>query len=247
MRWLFKHFEIFVFNASSKIIFIRKYEFTKLILEKVLKSSDTKAKIIYPAFRKDNLLQQNVSEGPIRLVGMLGRVYDIKQPLLFCQSAEILLKEDPNLKFIWGGDGPDLMRVKNYISDKNLNEKIIFTGNLSGNQLIKFWEQIDCLMLTSRSEIFPTIIIEAFISKTPVITTNFDGHDELIIDGHNGLVVNKDKFEQDITSCLHQLKNKELRSKLVYNAYDFYEKKLSNVEYFHQQHKKIYKEVLDDH
>ena len=36
LRWFFKQFEIFVFNASSSIIFIRKYEFEKLVKEKVL-------------------------------------------------------------------------------------------------------------------------------------------------------------------------------------------------------------------
>tara|TARA_E500000178_G_C17004329_1_gene747357 strand:- start:29 stop:1129 length:1101 start_codon:yes stop_codon:yes gene_type:complete len=247
LRWLFKQFEIFVFNASSTIIFIRKYEYTKLVKEKVLKPDDIKAKLIYPAFRKDYLIQKKINEGPIKVIGMLGSVYNIKQPLLFCRSAEILLKENQNLNFIWGGDGPDLNMVNNYIREKDLNDKIIFTGSLSGDQLIRFWEQVDCLMLTSKSEIFPTVIIEAFISKTLVITTNFDGHDELVEDGYNGLVVNGDNFETEITNCLNQLKNEELRKSLVHNAYNFYKKNLSNVKYFHEKHKNIYKEILDDH
>ena len=247
LRWIFKQFEIFVFNASSSIIFIRKYEFEKLVKEKVLKTDENKAKLIYPAFRMDALIEQKVNEGPIKVIGMLGSVYDIKQPLLFCRSAEALLKENQKLNFIWGGDGPDLNMVNNYIHEKGLNDKIIFTGHLSGNQLLEFWRKIDCLMLTSKSEIFPTVVIEAFISKKLVIATNFEGHDELVINGYNGLVINKDNFEEEITDCLHQLKNEELRNSLIHNGYNFYKKKLSNVKYFHQQHKNIYKKILDDH
>ena len=158
---------------------------------------------------------------------MLGSVYDIKQPLLFCRSAEALLKVNQKLNFIWGGDGPDLNMINNYIHEKDLNDKIIFTGHLSGKELLEFWKKVDCLMLTSKSEIFPTVVIEAFMSKTLVITTNFDGHDELVINGYNGLVVNKDNFEEEIIDCHHKLRNEELRNSLVHNAYDFYNKKLS--------------------
>ena len=102
--------------------------------------------------------------------------------------------------------------INNYIHEKDLNDKIIFTGHLSGKELLEFWKKVDCLMLTSKSEIFPTVVIEAFMSKTLVITTNFDGHDELVINGYNGLVVNKDNFEEEIIDCLHKLRNEELET-----------------------------------
>lgn len=50
----------------------------------------------------------------------------------------------------------------------------------------------DALIVTSYTEGFPTVLIEAIALGVPVITTNVGGVEEIVKDGVNGLVVKND-------------------------------------------------------
>ena len=68
-------------------------------------------------------------------------------------------------------------------------ENCIFLGSKSPEE-IRIWYNIsDCLVLPSYTEGFPTVVMEAFASGIPAITTDVGGCPELVKSKKTGLLV----------------------------------------------------------
>lgn len=83
------------------------------------------------------------------------------------------LPEDKKKNLVVVGDGgyykhEVLEEIKKY----NLQDWIIFKGNLNNDELIKLYDNALCLILPSQYEGFGIPIIESLFRKTPVITCN---------------------------------------------------------------------------
>jgi len=65
------------------------------------------------------------------------------------------------------------------------------------------------LVLPSRCEGFPNVILEAMACDTPVITTAWAGADEIITDGLNGIIVPIDDDARLASSLMTLLLNKD--------------------------------------
>ena len=68
------------------------------------------------------------------------------------------------------GDGPDLDRLKTIVRDKGLYDRCVFFGYKNNAYL--FLEYIDIYMMTSYSEGFPLVVIEAAQYKKPIVCSN---------------------------------------------------------------------------
>jgi len=92
------------------------------------------------------------------------------------------------IKIVIIGDGPELESLKNLIKSKNLNENIILHG--AAKNPYKYIANAKGILLTSRWEGLPTVLVEAAYLNTPIIT--FDcryGPKELTNNGENGYLV----------------------------------------------------------
>ncbi|CAM2781578.1 hypothetical protein PAT01_31180 [Pseudoalteromonas atlantica] len=92
------------------------------------------------------------------------------------------------IKVVIIGDGPELKNLKKLISDKSLSDNIILHG--STNNPYKYIANAKAILLTSRWEGLPTVLVEAAYLNTPIIT--FDcryGPKELTNNGKNGYLV----------------------------------------------------------
>lgn len=106
------------------------------------------------------------------------------------------------------GKKPELLIFGNisnsgtYVEDlfklANDNKSIIFKGQYDNRNIIEVFKQIDVVVVPSEwFENRPTVIIEAFYHKKPVIASNIGGIPELVIHEKNGLL-----FEQGNISDL---------------------------------------------
>lgn len=82
-----------------------------------------------------------------------------------------------------------LERIKNQL--KSFDQQISFLGYIRDSK--KFYEEIDLLLVPSRQDPYPTVIIEAGLKGVPVIACGNGGIPEMIENGHNGFLVQSEQ------------------------------------------------------
>jgi glycosyltransferase involved in cell wall biosynthesis len=106
------------------------------------------------------------------------------------------LAQISDLKLEWThlGGGPILEEIKEK-SRLLLNNKVIykFPGSLTNQQIIKFYQEnnFNLFINVSDSEGIPVSIMEAMSFGIPVIATDVGGVNEVVQDGHTGLLLNQ--------------------------------------------------------
>jgi glycosyltransferase involved in cell wall biosynthesis len=106
----------------------------------------------------------------------------------------------------------------------NLDEWVKFYGWATALEVKKLLKGCEMLVLPSRNEPFGIVILEAMASGRPVIATRSGGPEEIIIDGQNGLLVEKENAQALAMAILRLLGDKNLQGRIIEGAFTFVEK-----------------------
>ncbi|HSF30546.1 MAG TPA: glycosyltransferase family 4 protein [Candidatus Tectomicrobia bacterium] len=134
------------------------------------------------AFRRELQL-----DGVERLVGIVGRIFPIKNHDLFLDAAALVGKEDPAVRFVIVGDGILRPAIERHARDLGLADRVIFTG--WRRDLPRIYADLDVLAVTSKNEGTPVSAIEAMAAGCPVVATRVGGLPDLIHEGQTGYLV----------------------------------------------------------
>jgi len=130
---------------------------------------------------KQNVLREEIGAGNDEiLIGLVGRLTEIKNHQLFLQVASIY-KENPgslNLKFIIIGDGHLREKLESEAETLGVKDSIVFLGNR--NDADVFYAGLDIVALTSFNEGTPLSLIEAMANEKAVISTRVGGVVDLL-------------------------------------------------------------------
>ncbi|UCE08367.1 MAG: glycosyltransferase family 4 protein, partial [bacterium] len=74
-------------------------------------------------------------------------------------------------------------------SEKNLTNNIYLAGDIPNDQMRKFYNKADLVILLSKVEIFGMVILEAMACGCPVIASAVPGAQDVIEDGVNSFIV----------------------------------------------------------
>jgi glycosyltransferase involved in cell wall biosynthesis len=143
----------------------------------------------------------------IKLVGIVGRIFPIKNHGLFLTAAARIAAAEPAARFVIVGDGilrPDL---EQQARDLGIADRVLFTGWRS--DLPRIYADLDVLVVSSDNEGTPVSAIEAMASDCPVVATRVGGLPDLVIDGENGLLVPPRNSEALSVAVLRLLQNPE--------------------------------------
>lgn len=124
----------------------------------------------------------------------VGRVYLEGQKNLI-EAIKGIKKSKLNIHLDILGSGPDINLLKEYIKNNKLEKKITLSGWVKNPWLILRNKGIDGLILTSRFEGLPMVLLEAMSYGIPCIVSNFEGFDDVIIPKINGLYYKLGDFE----------------------------------------------------
>ncbi len=120
------------------------------------------------------------------LVGYVGRLSPEKGQRDLLVAAGLLKDSHPGLRIALVGDGPDRDALQAQARDLGLSDRVHFTGHLSDVRPV--FRDLDVLALTSYTEGFPNVVLEALCMETPVIANDVGGVREIVEDEVTGLL-----------------------------------------------------------
>jgi glycosyltransferase involved in cell wall biosynthesis len=130
---------------------------------------------------KKNILRNEIgAKDDEILVGLVGRLTEIKNISLFLQIAK-LYKESSSevkLKFIIIGDGNVRKNLEREAETLDIADVVVFLGNRNDADI--FYAGLDIVALTSLNEGTPLSLIEAMANKKSVISTEVGGVVDLL-------------------------------------------------------------------
>lgn len=195
-----------IFNNFKKNFFFRKkIRYTNNIIEKQIYSG--KKKFIVDRKNKKNF----------KIIGMALNIRPVKDPTLIKNVIDIILKK--NL-FIFVVVGRDKNNFWKKIS-KKYQQRIYWFNSFPQNKMKNFYNTIDMLLITSKSEGSPNIIPEAFSNGVPVVTVPILGIKGLVINKVNGSI-SKNRNPEELKKNIIYVKNN--LPKLKKNSKHFFNK-----------------------
>ncbi|PTL34897.1 hypothetical protein CLG94_12425 [Candidatus Methylomirabilis limnetica] len=121
------------------------------------------------------------------VVGFIGRLVPQKNPGLFLEMAQAVLRSGLRCGFLLVGDGPLRATLGEQARNLEIDKSVRFAG--VRNDVPRILGVIDLLVLTSDWEGLPNVILEAFAAGVPTVATNVGGVGELLADGVTGYIV----------------------------------------------------------
>lgn len=127
---------------------------------------------------------------------------DLLVPLI-----ELLEQNNIKYKLNIAGDGTYLLKLKKFVEDNNLTEKVVFYGSLKYNEMEKFWKQNDIFINLSDIEGMPVSLLEAMSWGLAPVVTDTSGVRTLITHNENGYICECGDVEGIFNSLKSLLKN----------------------------------------
>ncbi len=117
-------------------------------------------------------------------LGAVMRLDHNKRPLDWLSVAEKVHRRHPGIRFIIVGDGVLRQECLEFAQRLGVADRVLFTGLSSS---VGYWlARMDTLMLLSRFEGMPNVLIEAQLAGVPVVTTPAGGAAETILADRTG-------------------------------------------------------------
>jgi glycosyltransferase involved in cell wall biosynthesis len=123
---------------------------------------------------------------PIRIVAA-GRLSFEKGYDILVEAISYLDKDLPKHCFFVYGEGPERNNLRNQSEKLGVADRIQFCGFV--DDLLSIFREMDFMVLPSRSEGMPNVVLEAWSQQLGVLATSVGGLPEMITDGHNGFLV----------------------------------------------------------
>jgi glycosyltransferase involved in cell wall biosynthesis len=122
-----------------------------------------------------------------KLVGIVGRIFPIKNHALFLQSAARIAAQEPAARFVVVGDGVLRPTLENQARQLGIADRVLFTGWRT--DLPRICVDLNVLVVSSDNEGTPVSAIEAMAAGCPVVATRVGGLPDLIEDHKTGRLV----------------------------------------------------------
>jgi glycosyltransferase involved in cell wall biosynthesis len=144
-------------------------------------------------------------------------------------------------KLLIVGNGPAMDELKQLTRTLKLEEDVIFAGTVSYEEIQHYYKMAYVFTITSTTETFGIVTIEALASGVPVLAIKAPGAVDILTDGLDGLLVDNDtrKFADALEKIIRK---PELRGKLSKGALKTSEK--YSIDTISERMLNLYREVI---
>ncbi len=125
---------------------------------------------------------------PIRLL-CVGRLISLKGQAILLDATAELLARGLDVRLTVVGDGPKREELVSHCGELGLSDRVEWAGAVGQDEISGHYAAADIFCLPSFAEGVPTVLMEAMLSETPVVSTRIAGVPELVEDGVNGMLI----------------------------------------------------------
>ncbi|OGU61206.1 MAG: hypothetical protein A2V66_12750 [Ignavibacteria bacterium RBG_13_36_8] len=197
IRSLFKLIEKFAASISHKLVSV-----THTIVDVMTKNNlapPSKFVVIRSGFAIEKYLNFREDTSSIRkkynlrnddiIIGKVSRISILKGHKYLINAFDIVCKKISNAKLLLVGNGEFENELREIISRKNLNDKVVFTGLVSPAEIPTVISILDILVHTSLHEGLARVLPQAIMMGKPLISFDLDGAHEVIKDSVTGYLI----------------------------------------------------------
>jgi glycosyltransferase involved in cell wall biosynthesis len=128
-----------------------------------------------------------VRVGPRPVFGVVGRLSFEKGVDVFLRACDVLRRRGQVFSAVIVGDGPELERLVALREELGLRDAVAFYPSTAAIRSV--YAAIDALVIPSRSEGLPNVLLEALAEDVPVVSAGVGGVPEVLQDPMAGFVV----------------------------------------------------------
>jgi glycosyltransferase involved in cell wall biosynthesis len=124
---------------------------------------------------------------PLKLLAV-GRLHEVKDHAFLLRACAALMKRGIRFDCRIAGEGPERRKLASLIQEWNLGDHVKLLGHVARESLNGLYEEADLVVLTSRSEGIPLVLMEAMARGRIVLAPAITGMRELVTAGENGFL-----------------------------------------------------------
>ncbi len=153
-----------------------------------------------------------------RLVVAAGRLSPEKGHRFLVEAVGLLAGKIEKTFFFFCGDGPCYTALVEQAKVLGVADACLFPG--FQRNIGEFFQAMDLMVLPSLTEGLPNVILEAFALAKPVVSTRVGGVPELVIDGENGYMVEKERPDLLAAAIVRSLDDPEKMHAMGQRGYE---------------------------
>jgi len=162
-------------------------------------------KQFYPHQKNIRILEELGLDEKDKIVGMVANFSSVKDHKTLFKAIAEVKKTFPQVKCLLIGDGPLREELKVKSEELKVKSNIIFLGRR--DDIPELLSIMDVFILTSLSEGFPNVVLEAMACGLPVVATNTGGIPEAVIDEKSGVLVKPRDYQAIADTVVRLLEN----------------------------------------
>jgi asparagine synthase (glutamine-hydrolysing) len=135
-----------------------------------------------------------------------------KAPLDFVEVARRVAAAVPGVRFLIAGIGPMRVKIEEKIDELGLGDVVKLLGRR--DDVPALLGAADMMLLTSRLEGMPNVVLEAQFGGLPVVATDAGASGQIVADGETGYIRGIGDVEALADRCIALLRDPDLRSRM---------------------------------
>lgn len=178
------------------------------------------------------------------VVGKIGRLFHLKGHEFIIQVAGDVIQKNPNVRFLFVGDGILREEFEQRIHSLGLTDYFRFTGLVPTDSIPELIHAMDIVAHTSQWEGLARVLPQGLISGKPVISYDVGGAREVVITGETGILLPRDSVNELASAICQLADDKELRQRLGQAGRSRFTQMFRH-QYMTEKIREVYQQVLD--
>jgi glycosyltransferase involved in cell wall biosynthesis len=161
--------------------------------------------------RRQVLRDLGLAQGRPVILGVF-RLSEEKRPEMFVDACKLIAQRVPGIRAFIAGCGPMQRETEDAIRRTGLSGRVTLLGQRTDVPVLMSIASL--VLLTSRHEGMPNVLLEAQLAGVPVVATRVGGTPDCVADGVTGFLADKDDLHGLADRCAAILSDAELAAEM---------------------------------